>query len=168
MPILPAPLRDSLESAPEAVSSGLLLYHPVSLTGLSPVLGEAQQVEGAGSGARIAVVVRRCRNPQARPPEVNQPGLLRVQRQTILRHPLWQHIKHSPCVSFMLEDDDEVSSGGERTGTTDAVQHGLASVAPAADARAGTCISKRPIAPIWHQCAAGSGRELTYNSGHSS
>jgi hypothetical protein len=31
-----------------------------------------------------------------------------MQRQSILRHPLWQHIKHSPCVSFMLEDDDEI------------------------------------------------------------
>ena len=37
-----APLRDAPESAPEAVSSGLLLYHPVSLTGLGPVMGEAQ------------------------------------------------------------------------------------------------------------------------------
>ena len=125
MPILPAPLRDLLESAPEAVSSGLLLYHPVSLTGLSPVLGEAQQVEGAGSGARIAVVVRRCRNPQARPPEVNQPGLLRMQRQTILRHPLWQHIKHSPCVSFMLEDDDEIICEADESCTAGKPRHDL-------------------------------------------
>src|SRR5215831_17908073 len=70
MPILLTPFRDALESAPKAVGGGLLLHHPKSLAGHGPVVSEAQQVEGAGPGAQVAVVKRR-RNPPVRPSEVN-------------------------------------------------------------------------------------------------
>src|SRR5208283_1163783 len=46
VPIAPTPIRDALERAPEPIRGGLLLHHPVSLAGLGPVVGEAQQVEG--------------------------------------------------------------------------------------------------------------------------
>ena len=86
MPVLATPIRNVFESAPKAVCGGLLLHHPKSLAGPGPIVGEAQQVEGVGPRARIAVVVvGRLQNPPARPPEINQLGLLWVKHQIILR-----------------------------------------------------------------------------------
>jgi len=48
MPMKATPIRDALETAPEPGRGGLLLHHPMPLAGLGPVVGEAQQVEGAG------------------------------------------------------------------------------------------------------------------------
>jgi len=110
MPVSAAPLSDAFESAPEAVRGGLLLHHPKSLAGRGPIVGEAQQVEGVGPGACIAVVVGRCRVPPVRSSEINQPGLLGVKRQAILRQPLRQHVENSPRVALLLEDDDHVIS----------------------------------------------------------
>lgn len=105
VPILPTPIRDALESAPKAVRRRLLLHHPVPLAGPDPAVGEAQQVEGAGPGPPI--------DPLVRSPEIDQPGLFRVKRQTIFRQPLWQHVDDPPRVLLPLEDDDLVSGGGE-------------------------------------------------------
>ena len=69
MPVLPTPFRDALESAPKAVCGSLLLHHPKSLAGHGPVMGETQQVESAGPGASIAVIVVRC--SPVRPFEIN-------------------------------------------------------------------------------------------------
>src|SRR5580704_17226269 len=75
MPVLPAPFRDELESSPKTACGSLLLHHPESLAGHGPIVGEAQQVEGVGPGARIVVVVGRHRTPPDRSPEINQSGL---------------------------------------------------------------------------------------------
>ena len=112
MPVSPTPVRDALESPPEAVSRRLLLHHPVSLAGLRPVMGEPQQVKGAGPGVHIAVI-RRRQAPPVRSPKVDQPGLFRMKRQTVLRQSLWQHLDDTPRILLSLEDDDKVSGGGE-------------------------------------------------------
>src|SRR3984893_18151445 len=93
--------------SPKAVCRGLLLHHPISFAGHGPVMSEAQQVEGVGPGARIAAVGRH-RNPPVRSPEINQPGLLRVKRQAVLRQPLRQHVEDSSLVQFVLEDDNNI------------------------------------------------------------
>src|SRR5215472_18519010 len=80
VPVSLTPVCDTLESAPETVRRGLLLHHPISVAGHGPVVSEAQQVEGLGPGAHVAVVKRR-RNPPVRSSEVNQPGLLRMKSQ---------------------------------------------------------------------------------------
>jgi hypothetical protein len=98
VPISLTPVCDALESAPETVHRGLLLHDPKSLARHGPVVSEAQQVEGVGPGAHV-VIVKQRRNPPVRLSEVDQPGLLRVKRQTILRQPLRQHVEHSPRAS---------------------------------------------------------------------
>src|SRR2546430_15391555 len=100
MPVSAAPVRDALESAPKAVCRGLLLHHPVSLARHGPVVSKAQSV-----GPRAGIAIRR-RNPPVRPPEINQPGLLRVKRQAVLRQPLRQYVENSPRVPFLFKDDD--------------------------------------------------------------
>ena len=110
-------LRDALESAPKAVGGGLLLHHPVSLAGHGPVMSEAEQVEGARPGTCLTVCIERRSSP-VRPSEINQPGLLRVKRQTILRQALRQYVEDSPRVPFVLKDDDNVISITNESRTT--------------------------------------------------
>src|SRR6516165_10955781 len=125
MPVMAAPFRDAPECPPKAVCCSLLLYHPISLAGHGPVVGEAQQVEGVGPGARIAVVVERGRNPPVRPSKFNQPGLLRVKCQAVLRQPLRQYVEHSPCVPLVLEDDDSIVGIANESRTTGKPRHNL-------------------------------------------
>src|ERR1700747_3631521 len=118
MPIYLTPFRDALESAPKAIRGGLLFHHPKSLAGHGPVVSEAEQVEGIGPGAGIIVVIGRHQNSPVRSAEINQPGLLRVNRQAVFRQPPRQYVEDSPRVAFMLEDDDSIISVANESRTT--------------------------------------------------
>jgi hypothetical protein len=50
---------------------------------------------------------------------------IELQTYARIRHPLWQHIKHSPCVSFMLEDDDEIICEADESCTAGKPRHDL-------------------------------------------
>jgi hypothetical protein len=64
---------------------------------------EAQEVERL----RLTLTPRRP-VPGSEPPELDQPGLVRVQLQPELREPLAKLGPEPPRILFMLEPDDEI------------------------------------------------------------
>src|SRR5512143_2580310 len=77
----PAPLRDSRQRACQALARRLALDDGCALAGHPPVVREAEKVEGPGIVAIIVVPLRRISH---------QTGLLRVEREPVLREALRQ------------------------------------------------------------------------------
>jgi len=70
----------------------------------APVMSEPQQIEGFRFAARTPGLARR----QQRPPKVDEPRFLRVNRQTILRATFAQHGQHTTSIRFHFEDQHRI------------------------------------------------------------
>src|ERR1043166_6300942 len=105
MPVRLAPFPYAIQGSVEALRGRLPVNRPVALSGNSPVMGEAQEVERA----RPRVPRRRCvRRRSVWLLERAQPGLLRVDGQPELAKSLWQHLENPARIRFLLEDDREI------------------------------------------------------------
>jgi hypothetical protein len=78
MQMLSAPLGDTLESPCEPVSRCLTLHHPSVIYSLTPVVSETKKIK-ASRVRRVPFVAL-----ATRPGESDEPGLVRVQRQSKL------------------------------------------------------------------------------------
>src|SRR5687768_9553738 len=87
-----APFDDALERATEAVARGLPLHHTGPLPGYSPEVSEPQQVKTSWSASVVGG-----------PPEVDQPGLLGVEREPVSRESFREDCEHTPRVCFVRE-----------------------------------------------------------------
>jgi hypothetical protein len=101
------PVPYALERSAQTTTARLSLHDPAPSTGLSPVVSEAQQVEGS---RRRTVVLR--------PVESDQPGLLRVQSQTVPLESLRQYFPDSASVFFQREAHDRVVCEPDEEGLT--------------------------------------------------
>ncbi len=108
--VLPAPARNFLELPAEAARTGLAFHHRRAPTGLSPIVGEAQQVEGSEPPLPCVPL---SRSSAWRTTEIDSSGFLRVDRQAVLAKPLRQDRHHPICILLLLKHHDEVSSPGE-------------------------------------------------------
>src|SRR5258708_882088 len=99
----PQCLLDLLQLCPHAVRPGLPSDLEFARAGLAAYEGEAQEVEGSRP-AEPAQLAALCRVAS----ELDQPGLLGMQRQPKLSQPLAHLVQEAPGVVFVLEADDEV------------------------------------------------------------
>ena len=83
----------------KTVGSRFLLDHPVPTPGLRPIVGETQQVERPFA-LRVGRRVRPALSPRA---EVDHPGLVWVQGQTVLAKSLWQYGQHPARILFVAK-----------------------------------------------------------------
>src|SRR5215217_9426767 len=99
----PQPLFDRLHLYPHSIASRLPFDQELAPTCLAADEGEAQEVEGLRLAVPAPLAVF-CREAS----ELDQPGLLRVQRQCELPQPLAHRLQEAPGVALVLEPDDEV------------------------------------------------------------
>src|ERR1700747_3746541 len=92
-----------LELRPHAVPSGLPFDLEFSRSGLAADEGETQEVEGLrfAESAPLAAFRRKA-------PELDDPGLLGIQRQRKLLQPITHLVQEAPGIVLMLETDDEI------------------------------------------------------------
>src|SRR5689334_11789918 len=90
-----------LELRPHAVPSGLPFDLEFSRSGLAADEGETQEVEGLrfAESAPLAAFRRKA-------PELDDPGLLGIQRQRKLLQPITHLVQEAPGIVLMLETDD--------------------------------------------------------------
>src|SRR5512138_350706 len=98
--VAPTEVVDGLLGPLEPCLPGSEVLPPVSFPASLPQQCEAQKVAGPRTFAPI--------RPPWRSGEGHEPGLLRVQLQAVLRHPLLQHRHHLLGVFASLESDDQV------------------------------------------------------------
>ena len=103
---------DFLELRPHAVTPGLPMNEEVALAGFSADEGESEEIEGFRFVEPAPPAVFRRETP-----ELYQPGLLRVERQSEFPHPLTQQIQEAPGVGLVLKADDKSSRPGRVRGT---------------------------------------------------
>src|SRR6478735_10398097 len=96
-------LLDLLQLRPHAVGAGFPLDLESSRTSLVADEGEAQEIEGLRL-AEPAPLAALCRKTS----ELDQPGLLRMQRQGKLPQPITHLIQEALGIALVLEADDEV------------------------------------------------------------
>jgi len=104
-PVHPPPqlLLDRLELRPHAVAPGLPFDQEATRARCPADEGEAQEIEGLRFAQALPLTA--CRRVAS---ELDQPGLLRVQRQRERPHPLAQLIEEAPGIGLVLETDNEV------------------------------------------------------------
>ena len=96
-------LLDCLEFCLSAVAPGLPFDQEAPPPGCSADEGEAQEVEGFRLAKPVPpAVFHRVAT------ELNQPGLLRMERQCKFPHPFAQQVEETPRIGFVLETDNEV------------------------------------------------------------
>src|ERR1700716_220883 len=96
-------LLDLLELRPHAVPSGFPFDLEFPCSGFATDEGEAQKVEGLRLAEPLPLAAL-CRKAS----ELDQPGLLRMQRQRKLPQPLAHLLQKEPAIAMVLEPDDEV------------------------------------------------------------
>src|SRR4030081_498584 len=96
-------LLDLLELRPHAVPSGFPFDLEFPCSGFATDEGEAQKVEGLRLAEPLPLAAL-CRKAS----ELDQPGLLRMQRQRNLPQPLAHLLQKEPAIAMVLEPDDEV------------------------------------------------------------
>src|SRR3981081_1891867 len=92
-----------LELRPHAVPSGFAVDLDFPCSGFATDEGEAQKVEGLRLAEPLPLAAL-CRKAS----ELDQPGLLRMQRQRKLPQPLAHLLQKEPAIAMVLEPDDEV------------------------------------------------------------
>src|SRR5206468_2827272 len=99
----PQLLLDGLHLCPHPIATRLPFDQEPASPRLAADEGEAEEVEGLrlAEPAPLAVFFRQAS-------ELDQPGLLRMQRQCELLEPFAQRVEEAPGVVLMLEPDDEV------------------------------------------------------------
>jgi len=98
-------LLDLLELCPHAVAPSLPVNQEASTASFAANKGKAQEIEGLRlpEPAPLAVCCRMAS-------ELDQPGLLRVERQRELPHPFTQQVQEALGVGLVLETDDKIIS----------------------------------------------------------
>src|SRR5215204_1248556 len=96
-------LLDLLKLRPHAVPSGFPFDLEFPRSGLAADEGEAQEVEGLRLAESLPLAALRCKAS-----ELDQPCLLRMQRQRKLPQPLAHLLQKEPAILMVLEPDDEV------------------------------------------------------------
>ncbi len=98
MPIATTPLGDPFESSTQALTSRLWLDDPIPSTSPAPIVGKAQKVKGPRLGPSGAT----------RSPKCHQPGLVRVEHQSILTQTLGEHSQYLLRILLELNAHDRV------------------------------------------------------------
>src|ERR1043166_7562487 len=96
-------LLDLLKLRPHAVPSGFPSDLEFPRSGLATGEGEAQEVEGLRLAEPLPLAALRRKTS-----ELDQPGLLRMQRQRKLTQPLAHLLQKAPAIAIVLKSDDEV------------------------------------------------------------
>ena len=94
-------LVDRLERSRQTILGGSLPHRRIALPRLAPHVEKAEKDERRGQR-------RFCTGALGRRPEVNQPGLVRMEFQPELRQPLAQYLVYSLGVFFAREQHDKV------------------------------------------------------------
>src|SRR3989339_22393 len=100
MPIPPAPLGDLPQRPAYPFPRCFPLNHPVSLSGFPPVMGEPEKIKGVGPFTGILSWTGKG----------HQSGLLRVQRKSESRKPLWEHFQHLFSILSALKSQYHIIS----------------------------------------------------------
>jgi len=101
--VLSAPAVDATQAPTQVVLGRLGLDDPVASPGPPPVEGEPEQVEGLRLGPGALDVPRRALEP-------DQPGLFRMQFQSIPLETLGKHLKDPLSVFPVLEEQHSIVS----------------------------------------------------------
>ena len=103
MPASPELVVDLLELGPHPFGDGVAPEPETPVLALPTDVGEAQEVEG------FRPAKSPCRSSLGgEPPELDEPGLVRMQFQAKLREPLTKIVQEPPGVTGVLEPHDEV------------------------------------------------------------
>src|SRR5204863_6475629 len=96
-------LLDLHELRAQPIATGLPLEEEATAARFGAYEGEAQEVEGLRFGKPAPLAVGRRMAA-----ELDDAGLVRVQRQGEVRQPLAHRVQKAPRVSLVLEADDRV------------------------------------------------------------
>ena len=103
-----APSRNRLQAASQSLAHRPNVDREFSPPTAVADMREAQKIESHRLPFTLLL-----RLDQDCPPKCDQPGLLRVKRQAVLREPLGQHRQNSLRILSILKAKNESSSAGE-------------------------------------------------------
>src|SRR6202043_2632334 len=101
-------LTDRLQLANQPFGLCLTLDHELAVSGLAAIVRKAQKVEGLRATSPGS-----CSARGSEPPELDQPGLPLVHRQTELLQPVSQCCEELLPIRFLLTADRQVSRAAE-------------------------------------------------------
>ena len=106
MSIPSTPFTNPFEPPRKPLAGRFALDNPLPPTGPAPVMGKAQEIEGA----RLTRLLR------VRSPERHQTRLLRVDRQPVSAKAFGQHLQHALRILLVLKPHDHIIGKADHEG----------------------------------------------------